>query len=79
MGLSEDEWQSVDEDTKAPRRVSEAAIDLGTGLPSTKKSRKASYWRWVALVGSTKTWKMSVSCCALLVNMLPTCHCGIVL
>ena len=31
MGLSEDELQSVDEDTEAPRRVTEAASDLGTG------------------------------------------------
>ena len=31
MGLSEGELQSVDEDTEAPRRVTEAASDLGTG------------------------------------------------
>ena len=31
MGLSEDELQSVDEDTEAPRLVTEAASDLGTG------------------------------------------------
>jgi hypothetical protein len=31
MGLSEDELQSVDEDSEAPRRVTEAASDLGTG------------------------------------------------
>ena len=41
MGLSEDELQSVDEDTEAPRRVSEAASDLGTGLPSTKKAAES--------------------------------------
>jgi hypothetical protein len=61
----------VDEDSEAPRRVTEAASDLGMGVPSTKKARRASYWRWVALVGSRKTWERSVSFFALLVNMLP--------
>ena len=49
------------------------------GVPSTKKARSASYWRWVALAGSRKTWERSVSFFTLLVNMLPKCHFGGVL
>ena len=69
----------VDEDSEAPRRVTEAASDLGTGNPFNEEGRRASYWRWVALAGSRKTLERSVSFFALLVNMLPKCHFGAVL
>ena len=69
----------VDEDSEAPRCVTEAASDLGTGEPLNEEGARASYWRWVALAGSRKTWEMSVSFFALLVNMLPKCHLGAIL
>ncbi len=43
-----------------------------------KKARRASYWRWVALVGSRKTWERSVSFLGTLLNMVPKCQIGVV-
>ena len=66
----------VDEDAEAARGVTEAASDLGAGESSTKKARRASYWRWVALAGSRKTREKSVSSLASLVNIVPKCQIG---
>ena len=42
----------VNENSEAPRCVTEAASDLGTGDAFNEEARRASYWRWVALAGS---------------------------
>ena len=69
----------MDKDSEAPRRVTEAASDLGTGGPVNEERAERSYWRWVELAGSRKTSERSVSFFALLVNMLPKCHSGAIL
>ena len=68
----------VDEDAEAPRGVTEATGRLAPGRPSTKKARRASYWRWVALVGSRKTRERSVSFLGSLLNIVPKCQIGVV-
>ena len=67
----------VDEDSEAPWGVTEAMrATSALGRPSTKKARRASYWRWVALVGSRKRRERSVSSLGSLVNIVPKCQIG---
>ena len=64
----------MDQDAKAAGGVTEAAGDFGTGEWSTKKARRASYWRWVELAGSRKSRQRSVSSLGSLVNIVPQCQ-----
>ena len=68
----------VDEDAEAPRGVTEAASHRDAGETVDEEARRASYWRWVALVGSRKTWERSVSFLGSLLNMVPQYQIGVV-
>ena len=61
-----------------PRGVTEVASHLDAGETVDEEGRRASYWRWVALVGSRKTWQRSVSFLGSLLNMVPKCQIGVV-
>jgi hypothetical protein len=60
-------------DTKTSWCIAEASGRLGRRTPSTKKARRASYWRWVELAGSRNT-RARVRRSLDLSHILPRCH-----